>query len=254
MKYKLSFLFIFGSLFIQMVISHEVIPKYGEKKTYNYYIFLDVSGFNKDEKIYISITTEGYYWGSGYIHYNFYEKIDGISSFSISNSVYYSSSSSVTTFGKTEETYNYRIKKSNANANYLYLKFNDFHLPVTIENTEKDSTTTIIIIAVICSVVFLGIFIAIIVCLCRRCRNNATIATTVYPSASGYAISPYVMQPGIQPGIQPVVSVQPYGTNYPTPNPNYNPNIQYGNIPQNQPESEYRIDNNNNNLKYEKPM
>ena len=38
-----------------------IIPKYGKRKIYNYQnAFLDVSGFDSGEKIYISITTSSY--------------------------------------------------------------------------------------------------------------------------------------------------------------------------------------------------
>ena len=266
MKYKYAFLLFISSFLIKAVILIDVIPKYGKKTTYDSSIFLDVSGFEKDEKIYISITTDNYYhyYSSSFnLRYNFYETINGVQYFSAISSVSYSSSSSV----NYRETYNYKIKKTDANSNYLYLQYNDFPLPVTIENTENDATTTLIIVIVIVLVVIIAIIIAIIVCYCRRCRRAAVVTPVVYPSNYGYGISPYgvqqvvpVVQPVMQPVVQQVASVQPYGTSYPQQNPNYNnynnytsaPNIQYGQIPQNQTESDYRI--NNNNIKYEKPM
>lgn len=267
MKYKYAFLLLFSSFLIKTVISIDVIPKYGKKTTYDSSIFLDVSGFNKDEKIYISITTDNYYYnnhyyGSSYsLRYAFYERNTG-GNFIATSSVSYSSSSSV----NSRDTYNYRIKKTSDNAKYLYLQYDGFHLPVTIENTENDATTTLIIVVVIVSVIFVAVIIVIIVCCCRR-RRAAAMTPVVYPSTSAYGLSPYgvqpvvpVMQPVVQPVVQQVASVQPYGTGYPQQNPNYNnynykpdPNVQYGQIPQNQPESDYRI-NNNNNIKYEKPM
>ena len=139
------------------------------------------------------------------------------------------------------------------------MEYYNFPLPVTIENTESDATTTIIIIIVVVSVVFVAIVIVIVVCLCRRCRRAAAVTPVVYPSNYGYGMSSYGLQPVVpvvQPVVQPVANVQPYGTSYPQQNPNYNsyipdPNIQYGQIPQNQQQSDYRY---NNNLKYEKPM
>ena len=45
---------------ITITSSVEIIPKYGKKTTYNSYIYLDVSGFDTGDKIYISITTTSY--------------------------------------------------------------------------------------------------------------------------------------------------------------------------------------------------
>ena len=218
-----NILIIFFSLFfLEEISSHEIIEKYGKKTTNEDQIFLDISGFNKGDNIYISISTKSYAFNS-YLYYNFYEEIDNIDSFSASLSVYQSSSSTVSTYDTYKETYNYKITKNDANSKYLYMTYY-FDPPVTIENTEKDGSAglLIIIIAVVGSFIFIAVFITILICCCRRCRKTSYIAA--YPNSVGYGISSNVGQPVIpvvQPDMQSVVNVQPYGTGQP-PNQNYN--------------------------------
>ena len=181
--------------------SVEIIPKYGKKTTYNSYIYLDVSGFDTGDKIYISITTTSY--ANSRLDYAFCQNTGASCSSSTLRSVYESSSSTTDAY-YYEETFNYKIKKDTS-ANYLYMKYN-FPPPVTVENTEDDVSIAIIIIAVVCSVVFLAIIIVLIICCCRRCHRARTYGTVPYPITTGYGVSPYA----VQPVVQPVVTVQPY--------------------------------------------
>ena len=195
-----------------------IIPKYGKKKIYDYQnAFLDVSGFDSGEKIYISITTSSYSHSySTRLGYAFYININGLS-FSTTNTIYESSSTST----NAEKTYNYKIKKGSSNFNYLYLS-SGLNYPITIENTEDDASTTVIIIVVVVSVVVIVATIIIIICCCRRCRARR-YATVPYPSTVGYGVSAFGMQPVIpvaQPVVQPVGVAQPY----------YNPSPQYNQV------------------------
>ena len=54
MSFHLLFLL---SILIKEELSFEVLSKYGKTKTHDSSIFLDVSDFELDDKIYISITT-----------------------------------------------------------------------------------------------------------------------------------------------------------------------------------------------------
>ena len=181
--------------------SVEIIPKYGKKTTYNTYIYLDVSGFDIGDKIYISITTTSY--ANSRLDYAFCQNTGASCSSSTLRSVFESSSSTTDAY-YYEETFNYKIKKDTS-ANYLYMTYN-FPPPVTIENTEDDVSIAIIIIAVVCTVVFLAIIIVIIICCWRRCHRARTYGTVPYPITTGYGVSPYA----VQPVVQPVVTVQPY--------------------------------------------
>ena len=185
---------------ITITSSVEIIPKYGKKTTNNDHIYLDVSGFDTGDKIYISITTTDIYANSR-LDYAFCQNIDTCLSSTL-RSVYESSSTSDSY--DYEETFNYKIKKD-ISANYLYMKYY-FDPPVTIENTEDDVSIAIIIISVVCSVVFLVIIIVLIICCCRRCHRARTYGTVPNPITTGYGVSPYA----VQPVVQPVVSVQPY--------------------------------------------
>ena len=185
---------------ITITSSVEIIPKYGKMTTNNDHIYLDVSGFDTGDKIYISITTTDIYANSR-LDYAFCQNIDTCLSSTL-RSVYESSSTSDSY--DYEETFNYKIKKD-ISANYLYMKYY-FDPPVTIENTEDDVSIAIIIISVVCSVVFLVIIIVLIICCCRRCHRARTYGTVPYPITTGYGVSPYA----VQPVVQTVVSVQPY--------------------------------------------
>ena len=200
-KFIIFFTLISLSIITITSSSVEIIPKYGKKTTYNRYIYLDVSGFDTGDKIYISITTTSY--ANSRLDYAFCQNTGASCSSSTLRSVYESSSSTTDAY-YYEETFNYKIKKDTS-ANYLYMTYN-FVPPVTIENTEDDVSIAIIIIAVVCSVVFLAIIIVIIICCCRRCHRARTYGTVPYPITTGYGVSPYA----VQPVVQPVVSVQPY--------------------------------------------
>ena len=60
-KSILFFSLISLSIITEILTENVIIPKYGKKKIYeNQNAFLDVSGFDSGEKIYISITTSSY--------------------------------------------------------------------------------------------------------------------------------------------------------------------------------------------------
>jgi hypothetical protein len=244
-----KFIFFFSLICLSLITkisSQEIIPKYGKKKTNNNYIYLDVSGFDDGEKIYISITadTTTYYYRNSRLEYKFCTDIGGCSA---TKYVDPSSSSSTSTFGYEETTYNYKIKKDNSNAKYLYMTYN-FYPPVTVENTENDATKTLIIVVVVVSVVVLAVIIVIIVCCCRRCRRTAAYGTVPYPVAPGYGVSPYAY--GAQP-VAPVAVVQPVmqpAVN--APQPYYDANAQYNAISPAPITSDVRV---NQNQIYAKP-
>ena len=98
MKHKLVFLFFFSFLLIKTVISHEVIDKYDEleidEDNKNEYVFLDISDFDEDEKIYITITGKLKNSRDGNLYYEFYENIDSPNfSPTTSHAVHYKSTS-----------------------------------------------------------------------------------------------------------------------------------------------------------------
>ena len=229
MSLKYTLLSLLCLLLIDSIISHEyeVVKKYGKETTYNKYIFIETSGFDTGDKIYISITNHNGYDNSR-ILYKFLEKIDDISNIdeipALSYRDYSSRSQESTSYGYYDETFNYKIKKDDSNGNYLFLKF-DFNPPVTVENTKNDATVIIIISVVVC-VVVIAIFITVFCCCCRRCKNTQTYGTVAYPVTTvGYEVStpPYggqiaavpVAQPVVQGDPQPVMNVQPYDGNYP---------------------------------------
>ena len=238
-KSILFFSLISLSIITEILTENVIIPKYGKKKIYeNQNAFLDVSGFDSGEKIYISIKTSSYSHSyNTRLGYAFYINTNGFS-FSPTNTIYESSSTST----NAEETYNYKIKKGSSNFNYLYLS-SGLHYPITIENTEDDASTTVIIIVVVVSVVVIVATIIIIICCCRRCRARR-YATVPYPSTVGYGVSAFGMQPVIpvaQPVVQPVGVAQPY----------YNPSPQYNQVSPAPIGSDVRVNQVSN---YEKPV
>ena len=259
MSLKLQFILVLNLLFAGGVVSIEVMSKYSSKTVYSNSIFLDISGFDIEETIYISVSTD-YPCYYNNLHYKFYIKTEDYRTSDFLSSVSYSSS-----FTKsTKETYNYRIENENDGCKYLYME-SDCSPPLTFENTEKDSTTTIIIIVVVVFVVFIVVLIIIIVCCCKRCKRASVYGTVPYPVAPitpVYGVTPYVSQPVVGVGMvqpmQPVMSVQPYGVNggyNQNMNQNYNTNINNINTPYNSaapgvPGSDTRI---NQEIRYEKP-
>ena len=267
MSRNFMIILLLSSLYISGVVSatYDVIPKYGEKKTSGLrYAVLDTSGFEVGDEIYISVTA--YYRCNNYydLYYRFYETIEGKSSLSYSDSVYYSSISYTESFNSYEETINYKIKKQKSNDNFLYME-SKCSPPLYFENTESDTTKVILIVSIVVSIVVLAIIITVVVCMCRRCKRNAAYGAVAYNQPIGYSVSPYAAQPvvgvnvvqpmhPVQPmqAVQPVMNAQPY-TNY-APNQNYNQNVnnqdvQYSSITPGQA-SDNRM---NPNINYEKP-
>ena len=76
-----KFIFFFSLIclsLISKISSQEIIPKYGKKRTNNNYIYLDVSGFDDGEKMYISITVDTtLYSRSSMLRCRFCTDIDG---------------------------------------------------------------------------------------------------------------------------------------------------------------------------------
>ncbi len=213
MKYKYAFLFYLSFILIKIAISHEIIPKYGEKKTYENSIFLDVSDFDEGKHIFITIDSDDYR-DDKTIYYEFYETIDGISEFKATNEIK----------GKEFRNMYYKITKTNADAKYLYLKYN-FELPVTIENTRKNNfVVKIVVLSVVGFIVLLAIIIPIIVCSCLCCRKNKTVVVVPAAGPTSQEMALFPSQKGpIVPDVQPQL------------NPNNNLNVK---IQQNQPGSD----------------
>ena len=219
---KFYYIFFLSLLINNGVYSFEVLSKFGTKETLNDYIFLNVSEFEVDQKIYISLTTYGYC--SNYLDYGFYANLDDndMYFYQTSDSVYYTSRTSVSTYGSYKSTYNFKIKKDSSQSNYLYLQFN-CDPPVTVENTEKNASSAVVIISVIISfVACVGLIVLVIYC-CRRHRRAYSYGT---PYPVSYGVSPYNIQPVIP--MQPMTPLQPYPPMQPV---NVAPYNQY--VPQN---------------------
>ena len=105
-KFIIFFTLISLSIITITSSSVEIIPKYGKKTTYNCYIYLDVSGFDTGDKIYISITTTSY--ANSRLDYAFCQNTDTSCTSSTLRSVYESSSSTTDAY-YYEETFNYHI-------------------------------------------------------------------------------------------------------------------------------------------------
>ena len=90
-----------------------------------------------------------------------------------------------------DKAYNYKIKKSNGKAKYLYLDYDDFHTPLLINNTRHNTTKILIIVS--CSIagfIALVIIIVIIACCCC-CKKSPTTVNVVYPNSSAYTNQKY---------------------------------------------------------------
>ena len=75
MSLKLRTIFILYLMLLSGVLSYDVINKYGSKKTDVNSVFLDVSGFNVDEKIYITLTVYQK-CSSSILKYKFYKNTE----------------------------------------------------------------------------------------------------------------------------------------------------------------------------------
>ena len=250
MSLKLGIIFALNLLFMNSVLSYDIISKYGSKKVYGLnYVFLDVSGFDVDETIYISVTR--YYMCYNYnLYYKFYESTNGYSSGDYLMPTYYTSNSYVSTYNSYEEKFNYEIDKPSSNYKYALLKC-ECNPPIYFENTEDGGiSTVVIIIIVICLIIFIAVIITIIVYCCRRCKR-AVYNRVPIPVTPAYGVSPYGVQPVVGVGmVQPVTTVQPYGVNAnyipnQNVNQNYNPTYNNQNLDQN-----YTPNYNNGNVQY----
>ena len=188
MSLKFRIIFILNILLMNAVLSIDVMDKYGRKYSSTGEVFLDISGFNSGDKIYITAKTF-YICTITNLHYKFCESTsDDISSDSLFYT-YCTSYSTKDTYSSYEEKYNYEIKKAGNEYKYLYLK-SRCHPPITFENTEDDggNSTVVIIVAVICSLIALAIIIAIIVYCCRRCKR-AVYNRVHLPVTPAYGVS-----------------------------------------------------------------
>ena len=261
MSLKLRTIFIFYLIFLSGVLSYDVINKYGSKKTDSSTnsIFLDVSGFNVDEKIYITVTI--YYDCSySFLHYKFYEKPEDYDPLDHLTRIDSSSSSYETVAGNYKEKINFEFKKSSSEYKYLFMQ-SDCDPPLNFENTKDDGDDSKIIIIVVCAIVGVTLLIIIIVCTYRRCKRR--YAAVPYPMAPVYGVSPYAAQPMGMGMMQPVMNVQPYGINAVNPNYPQIPNVKqkysqtynnqsskYDLVNRNPPGSDLRL---NQETKIEKP-
>ena len=250
MSLKFRIIFVLNILFMNVVLSIDVMNKYGTKYSSTGVVFLDVSGFNSGDKIYITAKT---YHICTYtnLYYKFCESTSDYINPSSLSYTYYTSYSSKNTYNSYEEKYNYDIKKPGSEYKYLYLE-SQCDPPITFENTEDDggSSTVVIIVAVICSLIALAIIITIIVYCCRWCKR-AVYNRVPIPVTPAYGVSPYGVQPVVGVGmVQPITTVQPYGVNAnyipnQNVNQNYNPTYNNQNLNQN-----YTPNYNNENVQY----
>ena len=257
MTSKFQFISILSLLLINAVLSYEIIPKYGAKKVYDHSVVLETKDFDVGDNIYISVTTYDYCFNT-YLYYQFYQSINDKLVLVYSDSVYQTSSSTVSGFSYEEE-YTYKIKKPSSNGNYLYLESNCYP-PLYFENTEKDGSIVVLVVSIVVSVVVVVVFIIIICCCCKNCRRGTVAAV---PVSGVYGVSPYSVQPNYM-MVQPVPNIQPYDPNY-IQNQNYsqnynqnytsninnnNQNVQYNSGAAAQPASDFRM---NQAINYEKP-
>ena len=222
MSIKVRNILILYFISLNGVISIDILSKYGSKKINDNRIFLDVTDFGVNEKIYVTLTV--YQSCSfSYLNYKFYKDTDEyLLDFSSLSTTYSSSTTYITTPGSYKEKYYYQITKSSNEYNYLLME-SYCYPPLNFENTKNGNSSTKIIIAVVCSVVGLAIIITIIAFCIRRIRRAKMYGAVPHPVAPPIGVNPYPAQPVIGPGMmQPVVNVQPYGFN---PNYIYNPNV-----------------------------
>ena len=267
MSINLRTIFILNLLFMSSILSIETLNKYGSTSSLSGTIYLDVSGFDDGETIYIS-TTVYYNCHNELLYYRFYESNSNTAP-SATTPVSWKSSSYTETYNSYEEKFNYEIQKQSGGYKYLYLQSNCFP-PIYFENTEEGDSTVAIILAVVFSIIAIAIIITIIVCCCRRCKRARVYGTVPYPVTPVtpvYGVSPYAAQPVISVGsVQPIMNMhavqpmQPYGANpnyTPSPNVNQNynqvnnnPDVQYNSAAPVPPGSDVRI---NQDVRYEKP-
>jgi len=140
MSLKFRIIFILNILLMNAVLSFDVMDKYGRKYSSTGEVFLDISGFNSGDKIYITAKTI-YICTFTNLHYKFCESTsDDISPDSLFYT-YYTSYSTKDTYSSYEEKYNYEIKKAGNEYKYLYLKSRCYP-PITFENTEDDGSNS----------------------------------------------------------------------------------------------------------------
>ncbi len=259
MSLKLRTIFILYLMLLSGVLSYDVINKYGSKKTDVNSVFLDVSGFNVDEKIYITLTVYQK-CSSSILKYKFYKNTEDYNSIDSLSSTYSSSTTYDSLSSDYKEKYYFEFEKSSSDYKYLFMQ-SDCSPPLNFENTKKDGDDSMIIVIVVCAIVGVTLLIIIIVCTYRRCKRR--YAAVPYPMAPVYGVSPYSAQPMGMGMMQPVMNVQPYGVN--TVNPNYpqipnvkqkysqtynNQSSKYDLINRNPPGSDLRL---NQETKIEKP-
>ena len=221
MSLKLRTIFILYLMLLSGVLSYDVINKYGSKKTDVNSVFLDVSGFNVDEKIYITLTVYQK-CSSSILKYKFYKNTEDYVSGDSLSSTYSSSTTYDSLSSDYKEKYYFEFEKSSSDYKYLFMQ-SDCDPPLNFENTKDDGDDSMIIIIVVCAIVGVTLLIIIIVCTYRRCKRR--YAAVPYPMAPVYGVSPYAAQPMGMGMMQPVMNVQPYGVNAVNPNYPQIPNV-----------------------------
>lgn len=245
MKYLAFFLLIFfGSLLIS-IFSIEILNKYGKIYTRKGYVVFDSSSFSNGDKMYFTLSTDGYcVYNLDILYYNYLSSTNTIDMQTISTPYWVRRDSSSTTTVNgyvTSFSAYFTIQKKeeqfgDSNGNYLYLEFN-CNSHVEIENTEESGTTNIVIGLIIAFVVFFVIMVIIIIvcCICRRKRMAARRAmmSNNVAMAQAYGVSPY----GVTPIYGQQVMMQPYPYNnvvyaYQNPNmANMNNNMNFASNP-----------------------
>ena len=109
MSINLRTIFILNLLFMSSILSIETLNKYGSTSSLSGTIYLDVSGFDDGETIYIS-TTVYYNCHNELLYYRFYESNSNTAP-SATTPVSWKSSSYTETYNSYEEKFNYEIQK-----------------------------------------------------------------------------------------------------------------------------------------------
>ena len=245
MKYLAFFLLIFFGFLLINILSIEILNKYGKIYTTQGYIVFDSSSFSNGEKMYFTLSTDGYcVYNLDTLYYNYLSSTNSIdivapstpyrvkrdSSSKTTVNGYVTSFSAYFTIMKKEEEF------GNSNGDYLYLTFNCYE-DVEIENTKESGAKKILVGLIVGFVVFFVIVIVIIIvcCYCRRKRRAARAAMMANNEvmAQTYGISPY----GATPIYPQQIMMQPYPNNnvvyaYQNPNMAYmNNNMNFANNP-----------------------
>ena len=211
------------------------MQKYGKVEETGGTVIFESKDFSEGEKMFFKVKiNKECKKDLGYKYYSTSEEIySATTDYTVSNT--FSESTSVN--GKvTSSVEYYTIEKKSSeykgsNGNYLLLNIDCNGGKIDFQNTEKDQSTSSIIL-VVCLVVGFIVFVGIIVGICCYCSRKRQIMRSRVAMDQPYAMygNPQMYpQPGNMPivyGGQPVVIAPPNGI----PNNSNMTNIQYANI------------------------